>query len=467
MFGYGSSSGLLGDLKQVLDSSRNERSTQQSKADISSSLSKMNAATVGAFNKAQEEKALARAEREADPPEGIGGLNTSRREELFARIEKKKYEEKMAAAGYTEDLDGTVRDKDGNVVGVKGLGGNFLGGNKELMEEYKKAQEEAKAEARNDTEYLKYEYEEAGMTDDELVEEAGGKDFGWYVSDTMNSVGDAISDGYDWLKDKADMVGGLISDAFGLIKGGMCTNAPYPECVGCPNRPKLARKRASSGLGDLMGFLKNGLTSAANGLLDCPGTSKALVNGDFKKVGGALATGALTTACKTAASLGSAVVYKGISELAGSAVGGAGTIGTLIGNIPGSGAALGAVGSVMDKFGVTAGDVFSAGVEFGTSYATKKLLASDKLGSGMLAGIINNDPTLAARATVPQIKSLIKTGSTRTRHKLTSSKLASLPGGMSVSTFKTSFSIESIKTGWKPPKCTRVRRRKSVADALW
>ena len=74
MFGYGSSSGLLGDLKQVLDSSRNERSTQQSKADISSSLSKMNAATVGAFNKAQEEKALARAEREA----GLSLLNCFR-----------------------------------------------------------------------------------------------------------------------------------------------------------------------------------------------------------------------------------------------------------------------------------------------------------------------------------------------------------------------------------------------------
>ena len=465
MFGYGSSSGLLGDLKQVLDSSRNERSTQQSKADISSSLSKMNAATVGAFNKAQEEKALARAEREADPPEGIGGLNTARREELFARIEKKKYEDAMAAAGYT--TDGSTIMKDGKVIAVYSVTGQVMAQNVGAMEEYKKAQEAAKAEARNDTEYLRYEYEEAGMTDDELIEEAGGKDFGWYVSDTMNAVGDAISDGYDWLKDKADMVGGLISDAFSLIKGGMCTNAPYPDCVGCPNSPKLARKRASGGLGDLMGFLKNGLMSAANGLLDCPGTSRALVNGDFKKVGGALATGALTTACKTAASLGAAVVYKGLAVTVGEAIGGAGTIGTLIGNIPGSGAALGAVGSVMDKFGVTAGDVFSAGVEFGTSYATKKLLASDKLGAGMMAGIINNDPTLAARATVPQIKSLIKTGSTRTRHKLTSSKLASLPGGMSVSTFKTSFSIESIKTGWKPPKCTRVRRRKSVADALW
>ena len=309
MFGYGSSSGLLGDLKQVLDSSRNERSTQQSKADISSSLSKMNAATVGAFNKAQEEKALARAEREADPPEGIGGLNTARREELFARIEKKKYEDAMAAAGYT--TDGSTIMKDGKVIAVYSVTGQVMAQNVGAMEEYKKAQEAAKAEARNDTEYLRYEYEEAGMTDDELIEEAGGKDFGWYVSDTMNAVGDAISDGYDWLKDKADMVGGLISDAFSLIKGGMCTNAPYPDCVGCPNRPKLARKRASGGLGDLMGFLKNGLMSAANGLLDCPGTSRALVNGDFKKVGGALATGALTTACKTAASLGAAVVYKG------------------------------------------------------------------------------------------------------------------------------------------------------------
>lgn len=466
MFGYGSSSGLLGDLKQVLDSSRNERSTQQSKADISSSLSKMNAATVGAFNKAQEEKALARAEREADPPEGIGGLNEARREELFARIEKQKTEEILKAAGYTNDGT-TIKDKDGNVVGVLSVSGKFMGGNEALMEEYKKAEAEAKEVARAEADDMKRLHDSGIVSDDDLIERAGGKDFGWYVTDTMNAVGDAISDGYDWLKDKADMVGGLISDAFGLIKGGMCTNAPYPECVGCPNRPKLARKRASSGLGDVMGFLKNGLTSAVNGILDCPGTSKALVNGDFKKVGGALATGALTTACKTAASLGSAVVYKGLSELAGSAIGGAGTIGTLIGNIPGSGAALGAVGSVMDKFGVTAGDIFSAGVEFGTSYATKKLLASDKLGAGMLAGIINNDPTLAARATVPQIKSLIKTGSTRTKHKLTSSKLASLPGGMSVSTFKTSFSIESIKTGWKPPRCTRVRRRKSVADALW
>ncbi len=466
MFGYGSSSGLLGDLKQVLDSSRNERSTQQSKADISSSLSKMNAATVGSFNKAQEEKALARAEREADPPEGIGGLNNSRRDELFARIEKKKYEEAMAAAGYKDEGDKIV-DKDGKVIAVYSVSGTILAQNVGAMEEYKKIQEEAKEAARQEAEMARLSYEEGGLTDDQLIEEAGGKDFGWYVSDTMNSVGDAISDGYDWLADKANMVGGLISDAFGLIKGGMCTNAPYPDCVGCPNRPKLARKRASAGLGDLMGFLKNGLMSAVNGLLDCPGTARALVNGDFKKVGGALATGALTTACKTAAALGSAVVYKGLAVTAGSAIGGAGTLGKLIGNMPGSGAAFGAVGTVMDKFGIKAGDIFSAGVEYGTSFATKKLLASNTLGSGMMAGIIQNDPLLAARATVPQIKSLIKTGSTRTRHKLTSSKLASLPGGMSVSTFKTSFALENIRTGWKPPKCTRVRRRKSVSDALW
>lgn len=465
MFGYGSSSGLLGDLKQVLDSSRNERSTQQSKADISSSLSKMNAATVGAFNKAQEEKALARAEREADPPEGIGGLNAARREELWARIEKKKCEEALAASGYKLD-DNKVIDKDGKVVGLYTTTGQFYGSERG-NEAYKEALANAQETARCEVENLQSVYDSGGMSDDTLIEEAGGKDFGWYVTDTMNSVGDAISDGYDWLKDKAEMVGGLVSDAFGLIKGGMCTNAPYPDCVGCPNRPKLARKRASAGLGDLMGFLKNGLMSAVNGLLDCPGTARALVNGDFKKVGGALATGALTTACKTAAALGSAVVYKGLSVLAGSAVGGAGTLGKLIGNMPGSGAALGAVGSVMDKYGVKAGDVFSAGVEFGTSFATKKLLASNTLGAGMVAGIIQNDPLLAARATVPQIKSLIKTGSTRTRHKLTSSKLASLPGGMSVSTFKTSFALESIKTGWKPPRCTRVRRRKSVSDALW
>lgn len=465
MFGYGSSSGLLGDLKQVLDSSRNERSTQQSKADISSSLSKMNDATVGAFNKAQEGKALARAEREADPPDGIGGLNTARREELYARIEEKKKEELLANSDYKLDGNNLV-DKDGKVVGTYSPTGQFTG-SRSAEEAYKKAEAEAKEEARAAAENIKRLHDSGIVSDDDLIYRAGGTDFGWYVTDTMNAVGDAISDGYDWLKDKAEMVGGLISDAFGIIKGGMCTNAPYPDCVGCPNRPKLARKRASVGLGDLMGFLKNGLMSAVNGLLDCPGTARALVNGDFKKVGGALATGALTTACKAAASLGAAVVYKGLAVTVGSAVGGAGTIGKLIGNIPGSGAALGAVGSVMDKFGVTAGDVFSAGVEFGTSYATKKLLASNKLGAGMLAGIIQNDSTLAARATVPQIKNLIKTGSTRTKHKLTSSKLASLPGGMSVSTFKTSFSIESIKTGWKPPKCTRVRRRRSVSDALW
>ena len=466
MFGYGSSSGLLGDLKQVLDSSRNERSTQQSKADISSSLSKMNAATVGAFNKAQEEKALARAEREADPPEGIGGLNTARREELFARIEKKKLDDSLSSQ-FKKEGDEYV-DPETNIPFAV-VGGQVLAKDmsKEDMQRLQEQVDKAKAKARDDTENLKSKYDEEGMTDDELIEQAGGKDFGWYVSDTMNSVGDAISDGYDWLKDKAEMVGGLISDAFGLIKGGMCTNAPYPECVGCPNRPKLARKRYSPGLGDLMGFLKNGLTSAINGLLDCPGTAKALVNGDFKKVGGAMATGALTTACKTAAALGSAVVYKGLSTLAGSAVGGAPMLGKLIGNMPGSGAALGAVGGVMDKFGITAGDVFSASTKFATSFATQKLLASNTLGSGMVAGIINNDPLLAARATVPQIKSLIKTGSTRTKHKLTSSKLASLPGGMSVSTFKTSFALESIRTGWKPPKCTRVRRRKSVSDALW
>jgi len=466
MFGYGSSSGLLGDLKQVLDSSRNERSTQQSKADISSSLSKMNAATVGAFNKAQEEKALAKAEREADPPEGIGGLNETRRNELFARIDKKKLDDSLSAQ-FKKEGDEYV-DPETNIPFAV-VGGQVLAKDmsREDMQRLQEQVDAAKAANREEMESLQMAYDEGAIGDDELIEEAGGKDFGWYVTDTMNSVGDAISDGYDWLKDKAEMVGGLVSDAFGLIKGGMCTNAPYPDCVGCPNRPKLARKRASAGLGDLMGFLKNGLMSAVNGLLDCPGTARALVNGDFKKVGGALATGALTTACKTAAALGSAVVYKGLSKLAGSAVGGAGTLGKLIGNMPGSGAALGAVGGVMNKFGVKAGDIFSAGVEFGTSFATKKLLASNTLGAGMVAGIIQNDPLLAARATVPQIKSLIKTGSTRTRHKLTSSKLASLPGGMSVSTFKTSFALESIRTGWKPPRCTRVRRRKSVSDALW
>ena len=81
-------------------------------------------------------------------------------------------------------------------------------------------------------------------------------------------------------------------------------------------------------------------------------------------------------------------------------------------------------------------------------------------------GIINNDPVVASRATVPQLKNLISTGKTRTKHKLTSSKLASLPGGMSVSTLKTSFALESIKTGWRTPKCTRVRRHRSTADRL-
>ena len=38
MFGYGSSSGILEDFKKILDSSRNERSTQKSNADISRSL---------------------------------------------------------------------------------------------------------------------------------------------------------------------------------------------------------------------------------------------------------------------------------------------------------------------------------------------------------------------------------------------------------------------------------------------
>ena len=470
MFGYGSASGLLSDVKSVLDTSKNEKSTAQSKADISSSLSKINSVTVGSYNKAVEEKAIQRKLEEADRPEEIGGLNQSRRDELFARIEEKKKQEYLNAnSNYEVTAGGALIDKrTGKTVGQYTLGGTFYG-NTSALEEYNAAKAEAEAAARSEVQDLKDNYNSGGMTDDELVEAAGGKDFGWYVTDTMNAVGDSISEGVDWLKDKANFVGGLVQDAFSMIKGGLCMNAPYPECTGCPNRPKLARKKATGGgMGDLLGCLKCGLTSAVNGLLDCPGTSAALVNGDFKKVGGALGSAAISTACSTAASIGSAVVYKGLANLVSSdmfATAGS-KLGTLVGNMPGSDTALSACGSVMNKFGVTTKDLFAKGINYGTAMATHKLLASEKAGAGMLAGIINNDPVLAARTTTPQITSLIATGSTRTRCRITSSKLSTLPGGMRVSTLKTSFALENIRSGWNPPKCTRVRRHRSSADVL-
>jgi len=445
MFGFGSAGGLLTDVREALDTSKWEAKTAEAKADISKKLTQVNSATVGAYNNAVQERALERKAYEEDKPEEIGGLNNARKQELLDRIKEEKRKEFEARA--------MEFDENGNPTETN---------NADMVAEYQAEMEK-----------IQNQYDNGEISDEELIEKAGGKDASWYITDAANAIGDGISTGLDYVKSGLKAVGDVVSDAYDAIKGEMCNNSPYTQCVGCSNRPKLARKKYNplSGLGNITSLLKSGLTDALEGLLDCPGMATAITEGDFSKVGGAIGTAAFTKGIKVAASIGSAAVYSGLSKLAGSAMmtdAGA-SLGKLVGNIPGSESALSTTSNLMQKYGITADKMFSATM----SVAGRTLAGTEIAGAGFIGGVLAQDKDLAVETTLldlrrsPTLDKVIRTNKTRTRYGLTACDLGGLFGSTtSTREYRSSFAIDAIKNNYRTPRDTKVRRHRSSADTL-
>lgn len=444
MMEFGSAGGLLTDLREALDSSKWEEKTQQYKADMSQKLHQVNAATVGAYNNAVKERALERKAYEEDKPEEIGGLNNARKEELLERIKEKKREEfKERAMEF---------DENGNPTEVN---------NAEMVKEYQAEMEK-----------LQQQYDNGELTDEQLIEQAGGKDASWYITDTANMIGDGLKEGISAATSALQTAAGVVKEAFDGIKGEMCNNSPFRECVGCSNRPRIGHVKYNPmfGLGNILSTLKSGLTDGLEAVLDCPGMTTSLVTGDFSKVGGALATAALTKTTKLAASMGQAVLCKGLAAAAGPLANAGSWVGNLVGNIPGSESALGATSSIMEKAGITGDMLFTGAMQV----AGRTLAGTEVAGAGLIGGIIAGDTRLAVESTlldvrenVPKLDKMIRTNKTRTRYGLTAYDIKSLHGaGSSTREYRTSFAIDLIHNNYRTPRDTNVRPHKSAADAL-
>lgn len=442
---------------------RRKKMVEDTKEAISKTFDQVNEATVGAYKeKLDARQALRR--KDPDAPQEIGGLNKARKEELISRIEDDRFNSLMEAYHKNE----TVGKVEGDKIRYNGVLMSRYEYDKTKLKELKEVRKKNHKIAAEEAENLKKLNESGKISDDELVEAAGGKDASWYIADTATTIGDGISTGLDYLGAALDVMSDYMSQAYSFIKQGMCNNTPYKDCIGCPNRPKLnhVKPGALSGLLNALAGLKNGLTDALTGLLECPGLGNTLMSGDFKKAGGALLGGAVTSCITYAANVGAPGVMSGLAKVCGPNVGVkiASSIGKCVQNMDGSTTNINLVNGLLNSTGTNANSLFAVG---GKVVGDFKGLAGNIKNGPMDARTRTNMERSAARAALFNRSSCISSRSTRTRCRITSNKLATLHGNTnSVETFRVSFAIDSITHGVSTPRCTRVRRHRSAADSL-
>lgn len=315
-----------------------------------------------------------------------------------------------------------------------------------------------------------------------------------------------------WLDSIKDTMNSpMVQGAIDQFCDSFCSGAPFPQCRGCPKRPDTAESTGFA-IPDILGIidgaikgLKDGLTSALNDMLGCPGLAQGIANGDFEGIQRAALNQGLSALGDTALKMGAPKVFNAVEKLLPESMTGPDSLLAGLKNTAGK-TSLADIKKAMVTVSATADGLMKAGTaiarggpaELGkiwNSYGDKypgpfgKLTPSsrqglsrfqkngthmvDSMGNRVL--VFNTSDTRALLSTASRavssafvLKDTIKTNNMRTRGRYTSSQFSSLPGNsIPISTYKRGFALDYINTGRRLPKDTRVSKFSSVTDALF
>ena len=315
-----------------------------------------------------------------------------------------------------------------------------------------------------------------------------------------------------WLDSIKDTMNSpMVQGAIDQFCDSFCSGAPFPQCRGCPKRPDTA---GSSGFAipDILGIidgaikgLKDGLTSALNDMLGCPGLAQGIVNGDFEGIQKAALNQGLSALGDTALKMGAPAVFNAVEGLLPESMTGPDSLLAGLKNTSGK-TGLADIKKAMVTVSATADGLMKAGTaisrggpaELGkiwNSYGEKypgpygNLTPTSKQGlskfqmngthmvdsKGNRVLVFNTSDNQALLSTASNavssafvLKDTMKMNNMRTRGRYTSSQLSTLPGNSTpISTYKRGFALDFLNTGRSLPKDTKVSKFSSVTDALF
>ncbi len=265
-FELGSSSGMLA-ISDKFDTKEGESLLKESQ-DASKSLSKLNEATVGAFNEESKKEAI--------------------------EVEGEKKEEEKSLLEEAKDAIADATNKVEEAVSP------YVEAASDAAEKVADAASKA-YDTLTDADKL-----QAYIEDKIPISQEG-------IVNKIGEIGDSLG---------IDIPCEAINDALNTLKDNFCATMPFPQCVSCSKRPVGNASATPSFLKTLssaIDSLTKGIEGAATGLLGCPGLVQGIkggiLSGDFSSLGKTLTASAMTAGLNTAIDVGSSTVLNGICDM--------------------------------------------------------------------------------------------------------------------------------------------------------